>query len=75
MSLTTSAELFMDFWTSSLERFLNLFAHLRGRHVIVMADAPSRKLLDWESRTDGANREYFGLGLHVIVSPSKRSDL
>jgi hypothetical protein len=53
-----------------LESILNTFTHLMGLDLFIEQDAPSKGLLDFatETHSDGS-REWWGLGLHIVVSP------
>ncbi len=48
---------------------IKVFAYLVGRDVLVMTDAPGKSLFDFKRWPHGRQGcEYFGLGLHVVVS-------
>jgi len=54
----------------SLDIFLKLFALLIGRDILILPDAPDKSLFDFKRISHGPQGcEYFGLGLHLIVSP------
>jgi hypothetical protein len=56
--------------SSLFENILNIFLYLIGREIAIAADAPERSLCDFEKRRHAQDvDEYFGLGLHVILSP------
>jgi hypothetical protein len=60
----------MSYLAFILDIFLNYFAYLLKRDILILADAPDKSLFDfarWEHGRQGC--EYFGLGLHLIVSP------
>ena len=60
----------MNLLACALEMLLKFFAHLMGHDILIMPDAPDKSLFDfkrWQHGRQGC--EYFGLGLHVIVSP------
>jgi hypothetical protein len=60
----------MNYLAFILDIFLNSFTYLLRRDIIVLADAPDKSLFDFERWQHGRQGcEYFGLGLHVIVSP------
>ena len=64
----------MNLLMISLETVLNAFTWLVGKDVFILPDAPGRSLLDFERRPCGSQIcEYFGLGLHLIVSTHGRS--
>lgn len=53
-----------------LDLFFKLFALLMGRDILILPDAPDKSLLDFKRVSHGPQGcEYFGLGLHLIVSP------
>lgn len=57
----------MDYFA---EVFSKIVSRLTGRNFLIMSDASDRSLFDFESRSsDAGGCEYFGLGLHVIVTP------
>lgn len=54
----------------SLELFFKLFAFLLGRDILIQADAPDKSVFDFKHYSHGQQgHEYFGFGLHLIVSP------
>jgi len=54
----------------SLEMFFKLFAYLMRRDILILPDAPDKSLFDFKRWSHGQQGcEYFGLGLHLIVSP------
>ena len=60
----------MDFLASSLTLFFKLFAYLVGRDILIQADAPDKSAFDFKRWSHGRQGcEYFGLGLHLVVSP------
>ena len=63
----------MQHFAGLLEAVLNVFAQRQGRSVWVLRDALARSPFDFERRRRGCEREYFGLGLHILVSRPTRS--
>jgi hypothetical protein len=60
----------MNYLALILDKFLKSFAYLLRRDILILADAPDRSLFDFERRQhERQGCEYFGLGLHLIVSP------
>jgi hypothetical protein len=56
--------------SSGIEFVLNTFLYVIGRQITITSDAPDRSLCDFEKRMHAQDvHEYFGLGLHLIVSP------
>ena len=73
MNTTTATKgLHMYFLADTLEAFMNILAPLWGQQAWVFPDATDRPLFDFERRLHGKQREYFGLGLHVLLSPHVR---
>ena len=59
----------MQFLIFPLNLILRAFAYLIGRDILILTDAPDKSLFDfkrWQHGRQGC--EYFGLGLHVVVS-------
>lgn len=55
-----------------LDIFLNMVSRLTGKHFLILSDSPGRSLFDFERRSNEAKVcEYFGLGLHLIVTPDR----
>jgi len=53
-----------------LDLFFKFIAYLLGRDILILADAPDKSLFDFKRWSHGQQGcEYFGLGLHLIVSP------
>lgn len=63
----------MSLFTGIIEFLLNTFSDLSGRNIWVFPDANGRRLFDFERRSHGCQTEYFGLGLHFLVSLEVRS--
>ena len=60
--------------SSMIESMLNAFLCLIRREITITSDAPERKLFDFEQRTHPQHvSEYFGLGLHLILTPLRRA--
>jgi hypothetical protein len=58
-----------------LESFLNTFLCFIRREITITSDAPERKWFDFEHRTHVKDvSEYFGLGLHLILTPLRRAE-
>jgi hypothetical protein len=63
-------DIFVNFLAFVLTLFLKLFAYLLGRDILIQADAPDKSVFDFKRWSHGRQgSEYFGLGLHLIVSP------
>jgi len=57
-------------FSSMIEFVLNTFLCLIGREITITSDAPQRNWFDFEKRTHAQDvSEYFGLGLHLILTP------
>ena len=60
--------------SSWVENTLNLFLHLIGWEITIDSDAPERSFYDFEKRVHAQDvHEYFGLGLHLILSPLRNA--
>jgi hypothetical protein len=60
--------------SSWIENTLNIFLNLIGLEITIGADAPERSLYDFEKRVHAQDvHEYFGLGLHLILSPLRQA--
>lgn len=54
----------------AFDQFFKFFAYLLGRDILILADAPDKSVFDFARLQHGRQGcEYFGLGLHLIVSP------
>lgn len=61
----------MYFIAATFEKLVNVFAPVWGLSILVLPDATERSLFDFEYRSHRCNRrlrEYFGLGLHFVVT-------
>ena len=63
----------MNTLSNLLESLINAFTRVHGMDVFVEADDEPSGLFSFSFKKSGVDREWWGLGLHVVASPLRMS--